>query len=237
MNIKNINLDNQMYSELQKIVKRSQVVKLSILERKNKQIYNNLCNQLVSSMENWNNYSIINVPDNLIYVNYIFNKTDIARIKQIYETKEKFNFIDTNIKYIDGTSFLLIGYIILYSKHEFNKNKYNLNIKYIDLTEAFIQYIGIGSRILKKVSSYNKTILFPYKPIEISCEFWIKYISKFVKFTTSDTLKIYCKNNTISELKWDTMYSIIDAHYKNIVKEFSTNLINTLISNTNKRLN
>ena len=118
---------------------------------------------------------------------------------ELHETKEKFNFIDTNIKYIDGTSFLLIGYIILYPKHEFNKNKYNCNIKYIDLTEAFIQYIGIGSRILKKVSSYNKTILFPYKPIEISCEFWIKYISKFVKFTTSDTLKIYCKSIGIEE--------------------------------------
>lgn len=220
-----------MYSELQKIIKRSKVVKLSILERKNKHIFNNLCNQLVSSMDTWNNYSITNVSNNLIYINYIYNDSDITRFKEIYETDNQLNFIDTNVKYIDGTICLLIGYVIIYSKNEFYENKYNLNIRYIELTESFIRYCGIGSRLLKKVSSYNKKILLPYKPIESACEFWVKYIRKLVKFTTSDSLKIYCKSNTISELKWDAMYLIIDNHCNIIIKEFSTHLINTLISN------
>lgn len=221
-----------MYHELKQIIRRSAVVKLSILERKYTPIYNNLHNQLLTSINAWTKYSIDGIPNNLIYINYIYNDKDVARVKELFETNKNLHFLKLNTKFIDVIKFLLIGYVILYPIKEFYEYRYNKSNRYVELVETFIKYIGIGTRLLKKVASYNKKKLMPYDVIKTASEFWFKYLHKKLRFTSSKSLKIYCKENAISFIKWEHLYTTIDTNYNKIVKEFSTKYVAKLINLT-----
>lgn len=213
-----------------KTIKRSKIVKLSILKANDNETYSCIYKQLKYSLfENWK-WKLEDYDEKLIFVNYIGNKQDLIFFKEEYEKNSVcLNFNNKN-EFIDAINPLLIGVCILYNRNEYYDFKYNSKIRYIDLIETFIQGIGIGKRLLNRIETMIKKQLLPFFIIERANKYWYKILSHNINLNTHTTLKNYINDNLISRaINWKYLYKVITKNQLKIIKNYSCDFVTNIL--------
>jgi len=217
---------------MNKILRNTITINLSCLKKNEPQIlydiiYTQFCSMLHSF---WENFNVESVPLKCIFITYIHYQADILQVKELYETDELGVGVIENKEWINGISPLVIGFIILHERKDYNCFKYNLKINYIDRIQSLFMGYGIGSKMIKRVENIKKKQLIPLVIITHSVKFWFKYLYKKFKFTTSSRLKQKIKDLSLSyELSWKYIFNELDMKCEIIINQVATNFVKQLL--------
>ena len=209
-----------------RLIKRSKIIKLSLLQKKNNEIYECIYQQLKYALTtNWK-WKLEVIETNNIFVNYVDNHQDLIYLK------EEFYFI-LNFKnkkeYINAVNPLLIGFCILCEKLEYFDFKYCIKYRFVDLIETLLRGLGIGTRLLNRIKTDTKKIILPLYIVESANDYWYNYLS-FINLNTITSLNKYIKDNGLTrELKWKFLKDVITKKQRKIIKSYSTKYVKNII--------
>lgn len=220
-----------------RLIKRSKIIKLSLLKIKNGKLFECIYEQLKYALiTNWKwKLETFNIKN--VFVNYIDNEKDLIYFKEEYELNTHLLDFKNKDDYIDAKNPLLIGFCILHDKLEYYDFKYCIKYRYIELIEVFLQGLGLGTRLLNRIKSNTKKTILPLVIIKNADTYWYKNLSKFINLNTLTTLKKYIDENGLTrEIKWDLLKDVIVKKQRKVIKSYSTKFVKNIIDGFIKKI-
>lgn len=215
---------------MEQILSRSKTNNFNLIKKHNPEIYEILYEQFILILkQNWANYSIEHIPNKCIFVSWIYKPKDLCIIKECFEIGDINIEPPASFKFIDAITPLVISFLILHQKNDYNCFKYNTSINYIELMGSLITGIGSGSKMLQRVQRLKQKNILPLFIIDTSTGFWFNILYKKFKFTTSNSLIKIDKNLSLSyEVNWKCLYKLIDKKYQIVVSKLATEFVTNI---------
>ncbi len=221
--------DNKII-EVNKVVEKQILIKLLILKKYYKELYNTIFTNIIKIFIEYN-------PTN-DYLKELITQNSDDIFRYLYETKK--NIFDNNIIiYTDDAN--EFNFIKLYILKTFFKNSYSLLLEYFSVTYSnyidkyIIKYSKLSHILLLNI--YNKYQIDDYKEL-IESKIDILYDIVFIKFKSNyDKLIFDIKTNKFKQLliKLIVLYECFDIKF-NKINESSKSSKSSKSSNTDKSL-